>query len=173
MKAITIWQPEATLTALGEKRLETRTWRLPEKMVGARVAIHAALRPLPQELLLADPERDSSKWAVARWILEMRLGDAWRELPRGAVVATARLQAAGPADELLNQNGHLRSDAYGAPDEVWLGDFSAGHWAWRLVDVVRLQDDDVVSVTGRQRFWELPYVADRAVRAAQERAIRL
>ena len=153
MKAFTAHQPSATLLALGEKQLETRTWLPPEGLNGARVAIHAARRPLPRELLLADPERESSVWATARWILESRLDDAWRELPLGAVIATAMLQVEGRTEELLNPTGMFRLGVFAGPDASRLEDFTPGRWAWRLTDVIRFQPGDEVVVSGRQRFW--------------------
>ena len=172
MKVITIYQPWATLAALGEKRLETRSRRLAVGLNGKRVAIHAARRPLPRELLRADPEREASVWAAARWLLESHLGDAWHELPLGAVIATARLQDDGPTEELLTPDGRLRYDVLAGEDELRLGDFSAGRWAWRLTDVIRLQPEDAITVSGRQGFWDLPCASERRLRAATGRGIR-
>lgn len=41
MKAITLWQPWATLIAIGAKRIETRNWRAPASLNGQWIAIHA------------------------------------------------------------------------------------------------------------------------------------
>ena len=43
MKAITLHQPWASALAHGLKKYETRSWPVPEKFVGHRVAIHAAV----------------------------------------------------------------------------------------------------------------------------------
>lgn len=42
MKAISIWQPHASLLLLGAKPFETRSWPVPKALIGQRVAIHAA-----------------------------------------------------------------------------------------------------------------------------------
>jgi len=44
MPAITLWQPWATLVALGHKTIETRTHRRFDSLAGRRIAIHAAKR---------------------------------------------------------------------------------------------------------------------------------
>jgi hypothetical protein len=71
MKAITIWQPWASLIACGTKKYETRSW--PTKYRGP-IAIHAAAkepRTLPQEVREALDQLD--------------------EVPLGAIIATAEL----------------------------------------------------------------------------------
>jgi hypothetical protein len=44
MKALTIRQPFAYSISHGSKRIENRSWRPPESMLGERIAIHAAKR---------------------------------------------------------------------------------------------------------------------------------
>lgn len=46
IKAITVHQPWASLIVLGIKTIETRSWRLPDSMVGQRIAIHAGAHKL-------------------------------------------------------------------------------------------------------------------------------
>ncbi|RXT29335.1 hypothetical protein B5P46_11680 [Rhizobium leguminosarum] len=46
MKALTIWQPWATLIAIGAKPYEFRGWKPPGWLIGKRLAIHAAARPM-------------------------------------------------------------------------------------------------------------------------------
>ena len=85
MKAITIWQPWASLIACGAKKYETRSW--PTKYRGP-IAIHAAAkepRTLPQEV----------REALRRYAEHvgqncLKLGQL-DELPRGAIIATAEL----------------------------------------------------------------------------------
>ena len=42
MKAITLWQPWASLVALQIKTIETRSWPAPKALIGQRIAIHAS-----------------------------------------------------------------------------------------------------------------------------------
>lgn len=44
MKAVSLWQPWASLIACGAKTIETRSWPAPRTVVGQRIAIHAAKR---------------------------------------------------------------------------------------------------------------------------------
>lgn len=46
MKALTVWQPWATLIMIGAKPYEFRSWRPPSWLVGQRLAIHAGARPI-------------------------------------------------------------------------------------------------------------------------------
>jgi hypothetical protein len=43
MKALTLTEPWASLMMLREKKVETRSWRLPPLIIGQEVAIHAAM----------------------------------------------------------------------------------------------------------------------------------
>ena len=58
MKAISLWQPWATLIAVGAKRLETRSW---ESRYQGELAIHAAKRWTAdeQDLIQASPFREA------------------------------------------------------------------------------------------------------------------
>ena len=140
MKAITIWQPWASLIALGYKTIETRT----HSRLGClhdpreRFAIHAACR--------------FDEWAAGviagvleRWrahyprlpVTSEQLADpnAW---PRGAVVGTARgvgfgvlneryeLSALCPCDGLW---GLFVADARALPEPVPARGFQ-GVWSW-------------------------------------------
>lgn len=46
MKALTVWQPWATLIAIEAKPYEFRGWQPPRWLVGKRLAIHAGARPI-------------------------------------------------------------------------------------------------------------------------------
>jgi hypothetical protein len=56
MRALTVWQPWASLILAGAKPIEWRGWPFPERMIGERIAIHAGARPVKRseikELLL-------------------------------------------------------------------------------------------------------------------------
>lgn len=46
MKALTIWQPWASLIMIGAKPFEFRRWFAPAAIVGQRIVIHAGARPV-------------------------------------------------------------------------------------------------------------------------------
>lgn len=63
MKAITVWQPWASLLVSGRKRYETRSWATSYR---GPIAIHAAKRPVRQTIdaLVADRGMDGSRWTT-------------------------------------------------------------------------------------------------------------
>ncbi len=74
MLALTIWQPWATLIALGHKDIENRDWAPPRHLIGHRFAIHAGKTVEP---------------GIAEDFPELLEG---KPLPRGAIIATAELR---------------------------------------------------------------------------------
>lgn len=46
MKALTLWQPWASLIIVGAKPFEFRGWRVHRSLIGQRIVIHAAARPM-------------------------------------------------------------------------------------------------------------------------------
>lgn len=49
MKALTIWQPWASLIIAGAKPYEFRGWRPPRSIIGERIVIHAAAKKIVKE----------------------------------------------------------------------------------------------------------------------------
>ncbi|MFD2578767.1 ASCH domain-containing protein [Novosphingobium colocasiae] len=49
MKALTLWQPWASLVIAGAKPYEFRSWRPPASLIGQRIVIHAAARKVDRE----------------------------------------------------------------------------------------------------------------------------
>jgi len=137
MKAITLWQPYASAIAAGLKRVETRHW--PTRYRGP-IAIHAAKRESCHgDLPCGWRVRMAEHWA--------RLGhgpDVWGRLPRGAVVAVARLVDCREMDEAwIAEQG----DA-----ELLHGCWESGRWGWVLEGVHAVTP---VPCTGAQGLWEL------------------
>ena len=142
MKAISLWQPYASLIAAGVKTIETRGWAPPRDLVGERIAIHAAkaietsdVRGRERHRLIAaaldDPEWD-------------------RNVPRGAVVCTAVL------DHTALVTGPEHDGQVTAAGTRWVrtgewGDFSPDRWLWFLRDVEPV--DPPAPARGRQGFW--------------------
>ena len=142
MKAISLWQPYASLIAAGVKTIETRGWAPPRDLVGERIAIHAAkaietsdVRGRERHRLIAaaldDPEWDGN-------------------VPRGAVVCTAVLDhtalVTGP-----EHNGQVTvAGTRWVRTDEW-GDFGPGRWLWFLRGVEPV--DPPAPARGRQGFW--------------------
>lgn len=164
MKTITLWQPWASLVALGVKTIETRSWSTPHR--GA-LAIHAAAR-VPPPLEIGD-------YAVRhlgpdRVLCGVNTPLITKSLPLGAVVAVSNLIDAVPIvgrrerhDHALfivdERDGlHLYDSDTGRAVRIErqrpYGDFSPGRWGWLLGDVEAV--DPPVPEIGRRQLWDWP-----------------
>ena len=160
MKALTLYQPWASLIAWGFKTMETRSWRPPYAFnFGDRIAIHAAAsKPFGLEPKSKGKEQKIETHAKDLWLpLQDTLGI---DLPLGAVVATARLVEAKMVVQSEDENGvvlvsydrnqmfvdSVQTDPY--------GDFTEGRWLWFLKDIVQVEPP--VKVRGFQKLWTLP-----------------
>lgn len=158
LKAISLWQPWASLVSIGAKRFETRSWAPPKALLHQRIAIHAAKAANALTMRGVSHEaREAMSDAFARsnfTSAEFNVG-----LPRGAIVCTARLVAywqVGPSNEygptFVGFCGLTSYRQFEAPD--LFGDYSVGRWIWALADVCRL--DVPVPFLGRQGFFDVP-----------------
>lgn len=128
LPALTIWQPWASFLALGLTPFETRSWPPPGKLIGERIALHAAARPVGP---------DTRKWAE-------RAGAPL--LPLGQVIATAVLAAAyrlGPDTTGSGQHRvHARIGPFSARRDLikadQFGNFTPGRWVWYFTGPERL-----------------------------------
>lgn len=148
MKAVSLWQPWASLIACGAKQVETRSWPAPRGVVGRRIAIHAAKRRT-ELTMLRDPQfRRALDVRAAR----VRLIDG--ELPLGFIVATAvltecfRMDRARCADVRANQ-----------PDEYAFGHWEPGRFGWRL-DAVEVVEP--IAYRGAQGVFDVAGVLGQA-----------
>lgn len=137
MKALTLTQPWATLVAIGAKRFETRSWS--PRHLGP-IAIHAALG-LPAWVRLVMEAEPAFRLDLGEQALDA--------LPRGAVIAIARLEFAEPTASLYLPDLLAR---LGGPHERALGDYRPGRWAWYLADVQALPEP--VPASGALGLWE-------------------
>ena len=139
MKAITLWQPWASLIAVLLKISETRSWPVPASMIGRRIAIHAAVR-LPR--LQECPSSVSWDWVQG--------------LPLGVVVAYADVVGCSQVVRVDESFAWCRGNP---PLEEWwahpldgFGDYRPGRWIWSLANVVPVEPP--IAVKGRQGFWD-------------------
>lgn len=156
--AITLWQPWATLLALGLKKYETRSWPTPGFAIGQPCAIHAAVRK---------PRYDECNEEIIS-ALANRDVRALEELPLGAIVAVSTFQEAAPAEEIAKGLRVVGGD------ELAFGDFTPGRFAWRFSRMTPIQP---VEAKGMQQVWRVPATQERdgediEVLAAVRRAYR-
>ena len=174
MKAISLWQPWASLIACGEKRYEIRSWAPSRHLIGKRIAIHAAKKV------------DKS---LGDWVTEIAYGQYGIDLadrleathskttepsygffgevvlPIGSVVCTAVLEAAfllgspakgtaRPAAEVVRTMSNRDfPPCFTVPYDDW-GDYEQGRWAWLLSDISVINPP--APVRGKQGFFDLP-----------------
>lgn len=189
MRAITLTQPWATLIVLGAKRVETRGDRFPAPKVGETIAIHAAkglagldgydgLRGLPAlRAICAQREFAAALTPVAhragagqQLLTEPAAIDWGTVLPRGAVVAVARVAGTEPTAQVADQVRAGRVTGYGtvAMDEHAFGHYAPGRIAIFLEHVTPLLEP--VPCSGALGLWEIPGHVAPQVRGELERA---
>lgn len=167
MKALTIWQPWASLIARGVKQYETRSW--PTKYRGP-IAIHAATKNISASV---------SVDRVGKIVVEMmniHRCPPWEKMPRGQIIATAELVNVwhivyhpGPnvdkarhidigAESMTEDKHDPHFGDYFVPTdmEIALGDWTPGRYAWELANVKPLPCP--IPVKGKQGLWnfEIP-----------------
>lgn len=138
MKALTIWQPWASMIVGGWKPYEFRNWAAPRSIVGQRIGIHAAKRPIKTGELrdimdyACSPAGQFDEIDPACMDLLERVWRREAELPMSAVLGTAVLGA----PKIVQEN------AIGL------------RWAWPMLDIEKFAEP--VPAKGAQGFWEMP-----------------
>lgn len=166
MKALTLYQPWASLVAIGAKRIETRSWNTKYR---GPLAIHVSKRK----------EIDHLKWWSEPWASALqgtlvkidtipvhlnKLGISGtryeiikENLHYGCVIATCELihVTRVPSDAWLNnltEIGYSLSSWKISEQELAFGDFSAGRYLWLLNNVKMLPEP--VAARGAMGLWE-------------------
>lgn len=145
MKAISLWQPWATLVARGFKAHETRHWSTEHR---GPIAIHAA--------------KTIDYAGAPATLCHRAIGQAWwDECPQGAVVAIARLRGC--------RRTHAVVDHITRADEA-AGNYSEGRFAWALGEVRALAEP--IPAVGRQGLfnWTPPDDLDARLKPAEDHA---
>lgn len=150
MKAITIWQPWASLIAIGAKPYEFRSRRPPAALIGQRIAIHAGARDLkPKEIeyllwqLASTPPKVCLRADLAVPFLQPLVSNpdgVWRS----HIIATAVIGTPKAGDECAKEFGI----EVGGNDSDRGGTFN---WGWPMLEVELIQPP--VPVRGAQGFW--------------------
>lgn len=169
MKALTIWQPWATLIVEGAKPYEFRGWLFPKSLIGQRIAIHAGARPMRrteiediQSRLHVVPEQawttglhpEAAEPIMRRaWLQTAKrgreadffdgVGSSYDPLPFSAIVGTAVLGEPKHGDEIAR--------AMGAPVNDSDRNRHA-NWGWPMLDIERFEAP--VPARGAQGFWD-------------------
>lgn len=151
MKALTIWQPWASLIMAGYKPYEFRGWPAPGYVVGQRIVIHAGTRAMKKTEVagiidqLASGEFAGGMKVDATPFLEDVLMDR-RRLPLSAALGTVLLGEPKQSYELWPDQFQGMSDSDRA---------EVSNWAWPVTEIQRFEP--VVPIKGHQGFWNWPY----------------
>ena len=143
MKAISLWQPWASLWCSPVKIHETRSWSTSYR---GWLLVHAGKK------LIGEIDRELDE------LVSDEFGNHWRlELPRGALVGAVRIIA---CESTLGM-----SIEKGQEEDLLCGDFSPGRYAWRRREYRRFARP--VPYRGSQGFFDVPEsVAREAIEAA-------
>lgn len=138
MKAITIWQPWAGALAAEIKKNETRSWATKYR---GPLAIHSALKSFHECWFRYTT--DEAKETLSRRLELPEIFNCEEHFPLGCILATAELVDCIPiTPEYI---------ATLSSDELALGDYTPGRYAWKLANVKRLPEP--VTAKGRQGLW--------------------
>lgn len=139
MKALTLWQPWASLIAIGEKRVETRCWSTAHR---GPLAIHASSKIPPRWL---GPSRHTQKFRNELADVLLCRNDAVesmiRTLPLGSILCIAKLHEIRPTEqarEILCER------------ELIFGNYEDGRYAWFLEVTERF---DPIPAKGNRLLW--------------------
>ena len=147
MKALTIWQPWASLIIQGLKSYEFRRWPAPKSVRGERIAIHASARAV---------RRDE----IADLLLnEGRLLGSTGGSPMQLILARAFLERAHVSPGLLLRGVILGTAVLGEPVKATVAmkgivpaeEIRPDIWAWPLTDIRPLAEPR--PARGEQGFW--------------------
>lgn len=137
MKALTLTEPWATLMRLEEKRVETRSWKLPNYIIGQEVAIHSAKGyPKWAQDMCNLPQFHSSLRPDGNY--------AYPELHRGHVLCVVKFIGCRFTEDVRNQI---------SDKEMAFGDYEDGRFAWFSEFVTKI--DTPIPAVGHLGFWDL------------------
>lgn len=136
-KAISLWQPWASLIVWGEKRYETRSW---DTRYRGLVAIHAAKRwTVHEKAALFNLGRVFP--SLQLYVPDLR----GSPLPLGAMLCVCRLIETYRTEDIRYKL---------TPQEQAFGNYTRGRYAWKL-DIVEIFDEPIPARGAQGLFdWE-------------------
>lgn len=144
MKALSLWEPWASLIAQGSKTIETRSWHTNYR---GPVLIHAAKRW----------GRDQQKLVDICWPIAMFFPADWTP-PLGCALAVATLADCFSITAPMIEHMQREADAWDHGGEMthdaaeyYFGDWKVGRFGWLFRDVRPITP---FPVRGRQGLWD-------------------
>lgn len=163
MKALTIWQPWASLIIAGAKPYEFRGWKLPASMMGQRIVIHAAARKINRIATMG----------LLNTLIERDFDDIGRELaaetclvPEKAIPVLNQAldgnlpHSCGLGTAILGEPrlGTEVATEFGVPRANDSDRDQHANWAWPLTDIEPWPEP--IPMRGAQGFWNWPTPAE-------------
>jgi hypothetical protein len=151
VKALTIWQPWASLVITGAKPYEFRRWDYRERQAsleGQRIVIHAGSRPVKPQEVEDIIERMEDRISSLRAEIAMPLLSRLRAAYRGQGVVEL---AAGLGTAILGKPRSV-SALFNSPADSDRIDHHM--WAWPLTDIQPFKPS--IPMRGAQGFWNWP-----------------
>lgn len=133
-KAVSLWQPWATLVVIGAKRIETRSWQTSYR---EQMFIHAAKTEQAISNCYA--------WPFDKYIREPA------GLPFGAIIGSVNLVLIESTTMALARLQQSESEQ--AQEEYRFGNFEHGRFAWRLENPSKLLEP--IPMRGRQGIFNI------------------
>ena len=142
MKALTLWQPYASLMIGGFKTYETRSWCTEYR---GWLAIHAAKKEPSYVFDMLNPYLENVITdGELFWQCLDRMGyHLWKQLPRGAVIGLIEINAVYRTEAIRDEVG---------PYDKAFGDWRDGRFAWHVKGIIPYTKP--VPAKGKQRLWE-------------------
>lgn len=153
MKAITLWQPWASLLACGAKKYETRSWATSYR---GPIAIHAAQKDIHTIMISLPHNTQTAMYASLYKGFGIKSG-ALKQMPFGCIIATAELVNCHVIRSYIDETAEAcfqrGPDDYEliTGDESLFGDWTSGRYAWEFVNITILPEP--ISVKGARRIW--------------------
>jgi hypothetical protein len=164
MKAITIWQPWASLIMAGAKPYEFRGWRLPSALIGQRLVIHAGAHRIAQDeldfllsvMLNHEIHRDLAAETClipdrAIPVLELACRG---KLPRSVALGTVLVGETRLGTEVAQDFYTLTGGMEGAARASARSADQEPNWGWQMLDPDPWESP--VPMRGRQGLWNWP-----------------
>jgi len=143
IKAISLWQPWASLVSIGAKQCETRAW--PTQHRGL-LAIHAAKRWTDEQEQLCFSEPFIKVLKTLNPVIAETATSQF-DLPLGCIVAVVELKGC------YHTEAFALGDSQISENERAFGDWSPGRFVWRLENMMRLAEP--IPCVGRQGLFDV------------------
>lgn len=151
MKALTIWQPWASLIIAGAKPYEFRSWAPPRYLIGHPLAVHAGARKMRlaeiDDLLSRLLSPNAWTTCLEKEIAEPILRRCRRDLdclPYSHVVGTAVLGEPKRGEEIAKE--------FGAPSANDSDRLQHSNWGWPMLSIHPLEPPQ--PARGAQGLWD-------------------